>query len=150
MKNLYDPARVDEVKARIAKLHANAERQWGTMTPSKAIAHCANALEMATGDMRPPRAFVGRIFGGIIKPMALGNDAPIKRNSPTARELVIDDERDLGVERARLVGLIDQFVAAGPSRCTTHPHPFFGKMTPEQWAILMYKHLDHHLRQFGV
>jgi LPS sulfotransferase NodH len=46
--------------------------------------------------------------------------------------------------------MIDRFVAAGPKGCTTHPHSFFGRLTAEEWAILMYKHLDHHLRQFGV
>ena len=46
--------------------------------------------------------------------------------------------------------LIDRFAAAGPKGCTTHPHSFFGPLTPDEWAILMYKHLDHHLRQFGV
>jgi hypothetical protein len=49
-----------------------------------------------------------------------------------------------------LRGLIDRFVASGPAGCTNHPHSFFGRLTPEEWAILMYKHLDHHLRQFGV
>jgi hypothetical protein len=46
--------------------------------------------------------------------------------------------------------LIDRFAAAGPQGCTTHPHAFFGSLTPDEWAILMYKHLDHHLRQFGA
>jgi hypothetical protein len=49
-----------------------------------------------------------------------------------------------------LYGVIDRFVAAGPKGCTTHPHSFFGPLTPQEWAILMYKHVDHHLRQFGV
>ena len=60
------------------------------------------------------------------------------------------DERDLGKERDQLSGLIDKFAAGGAAGCTRNPHSFFGKMTPEEWAILMYKHLDHHLRQFGV
>jgi hypothetical protein len=46
--------------------------------------------------------------------------------------------------------LIDRFAAAGPAGCTTHPHAFFGRLTPDEWAILPYKRLDHHLRQFGV
>jgi hypothetical protein len=82
--------------------------------------------------------------------MALGNDEPFRRNSPTAKELVIKDERDLSAERERLNGLIDRLVAAGPAGCTSHPHAFFGRLSPEQWGILMYKHLDHHLRQFGA
>ena len=63
---------------------------------------------------------------------------------------MIRDERNLAKERTRLYGMIDRFAAAGPKGCTTHPHTFFGPLTPEQWAILMYKHLNHHLRQFGV
>jgi LPS sulfotransferase NodH len=49
-----------------------------------------------------------------------------------------------------LFGLVNRFVAAGANGCTNHPHSFFGQLTPDEWAILMYKHLDHHLRQFGV
>jgi hypothetical protein len=74
----------------------------------------------------------------------------MRRNSPTVPDLVIAEERDLDTERDRLTSLIDRFVAAGPAGCTTHPHSFFGRMTPREWAILMYKHLDHHLRQFGA
>jgi hypothetical protein len=66
------------------------------------------------------------------------------------KDLVVQDERDLRPERERLLGLIDRFAAAGPAGCTKHPHSFFGRLTPEEWAILTYKHLDHHLRQFGV
>jgi len=107
-------------------------------------------LELALGDLRPPRVVLGRIMGPIIKPKVFENDEPLRRNTPTVKGLVIQDERDLAKERARLYGVIDRFVAAGPKRCTTHPHSFFGPLTPQEWAILMYKHLDHHLRQFGV
>ena len=93
---------------------------------------------------------VGRIIGRIIKPMVVGNDAPMRRNSPTTKDLVVQDKRDLQTERERLRGLIDRFVAAGSNGCTTHPHSFFGPLTPDEWATLMYKHLDHHFRQFGV
>jgi transposase InsO family protein len=82
--------------------------------------------------------------------MVFRNDDPMRKNSPTARGLIVADERDFGTERARLSGLIDKFAAGGAARCTRNPHSFFGRMTPEEWAILTYKHLDHHLRQFGV
>ncbi len=106
---------------------------------------------MALGEIRPPRgALMARLIGSVIKPKVVGNDEPFRRNSPTMRELVISGERDLDAERVRLCSLIDRFVSGGPSVCTTHPHPFFGPLTPAEWAILMYKHLDHHLRQFGL
>jgi Protein of unknown function (DUF1569) len=150
MKNLFEPARAKEVKERIALLGPGSERLWGTMNAPQAVAHCSGGLELALGDKIPPRMFVGRLFGWIVKPLALRNDEPMRRNSPTVKGLVVQDERDLRTERERLLGLIDRFVAAGPEGCTKLPHSFFGRLTPEEWSILMYKHLDHHLRQFGV
>lgn len=150
MKNLYDAAQVDAVKVRIGKLGPESARQWGTMDAAQAVAHCATSLEWAVGDKKPPRMFVGRVLGVVIKPLALKDDAPMRRNSPTSPDLVVTGARDLAREKERLCGLIDRFVAAGAAACTRHPHSFFGRMKPEEWAVLMYKHLDHHLRQFGV
>jgi hypothetical protein len=150
MTNLFDTATADGIKTRLGTLRADAPRQWGTMTAPQALAHCADSMAMATGDIRPKRMMVGRLFGPVIKRLALGNEEPMRRNSPTVPELVMRGERDLDVERDRLVALIDRFVAGGPGQCTTHPHAFFGRLTPEQWGELMYKHLDHHLRQFGA
>jgi Protein of unknown function (DUF1569) len=150
MKNLYEAARVEEVKQRLSQLRGDSVRLWGKMNPAQAMAHCAVAMEWAVGGTVPPRMFVGRIIGRIVKPLVLKDDQPMKKNSPTAKNLVVQDERDFGKERARLCGLIDRFAAAGPQGCTKHPHTFFGPLTPEEWAQLTYKHLDHHLRQFGV
>ena len=151
MKNLFEAASVEEVKQRVAQLRPDSERLWGTMNAAQAVAHCSAGLELAVGDRIAPKvAFPLRIIGRIIKPMALGNNEPMRRNSPTTKDLLVCDERDLGTEQKRLRGLIDRFATAGPERCTTHPHSFFGRLTPGEWAELMYKHLDHHLRQFGV
>ena len=82
--------------------------------------------------------------------MALGNDEPMKRNAPTSPAFIVRDQPDVMVEGARLSALIDRFSEGGRDACTRHPHTFFGPMTPDEWAILMYKHVDHHLRQFGA
>jgi hypothetical protein len=150
MKNLFDRTVADEVRTRLATLGPRSGRQWGKMTAAQAIAHCSAGLELASGDKMLPRAFPGYLIGRIIKRLVLADEAPMRRNSPTMKGLVIDDERDLTQEKERLRLLIDRFAVAGPSGCTTHPHSFFGRLTPEEWAILMYKHLDHHLRQFGA
>lgn len=151
MKNLFEAATVREVKERLGRLQPNSERQWGKMTAPQMLAHCCVSLQWAVGDVIPDQSFVGlRMIGKLIKPMALKENEPLRRNSPTAKSLVIADERDLEAEREKLGGLIERFAAAGPGGCTKHAHSFFGKMKPEEWAILMYKHLDHHLRQFGV
>ena len=150
MKNLFDGTSAEEIKLRLAKLKPDSPRQWGKMNAAQAVAHCFKGLEMATGDLKPPRVFIGRILGPIVKPLALKDGEPMRKNSPTAPALVIADERSLESERQKLSELIDRFTQAGPKACTTHPHAFFGRLTPDEWYILMYKHLDHHLRQFGV
>jgi hypothetical protein len=150
MKNLFEPTSAEEVKQRIARLRPDSERQWGKMSPGQALAHCSRAMETALGDTNLPRMFIGRIIGGPVKKLALGNDEPMKRNSPTSPAFVVRDQPDVTVESARLSALIDRFSRGGREKCTRHPHTFFGPMTPDEWAILMYKHVDHHLRQFGV
>jgi len=148
MKNLYDPARASEVKERLACLEPESPRLWGRMSAPQAVAHCSISMGWALGQICPPRLFIGRILGTIVKPLVLRDDQPMRRNSPTSPDLIVADQRDLVRERDGLCARIDRFVAGGPGACTTNPHPFFGRLTPDEWAILMYKHLDHHLRQF--
>jgi hypothetical protein len=150
MKNLFDPASVEQIKGRLENLRPESKRLWGKMSPAQAVAHCALSMEWAVGDSIPEGMPLMRVLGFLVKPLVLNDDKPMRRNSPTAKTLVIQDGRDLAVERVRLLGLIDRFATAGPAGCTKNAHSFFGKMTPEEWAILTYKHLDHHLRQFGV
>ncbi len=149
MPTLFDPATAAATKARVQQLRPQSERQWGSMNAAQAAAHCAAGIGIALGDQRPPRMLAGRLFGRIIKPLALGS-ADMRRNTPTVPSMVMADERDLATERQRLCDAIDRFTTAGPTGCTTHPHSFFGPLAPEEWATLMYKHLDHHLRQFGA
>jgi hypothetical protein len=150
MESMFEVARVDELEARLARLRPDSERQWGKMTVAQAVAHCSLGFEMAMGEIRPPRALAGRLLGRVIKPIALRDGEPMRRNSPTSKELMVGDDRELDAERERLRGLIDRLAVAGPAGCTAHPHAFFGPLTPDEWGVLMYKHVDHHLRQFGV
>ena len=150
MKNLFQPATVQELNERLAHLRPDSPRQWGKMTPAQAVAHCTIAMELACGDRRPPRMLIGRLIGRVIKPVAFKESEPMRRNSPTIPGFEVSDDRDLAQERGKLISIIARFAACGPSGCTTHPHSFFGRLTPDEWSMWMYKHLDHHLRQFGA
>lgn len=149
MKHLYDPARVDEVKQRLARLRPDSARQWGRMTPAQMLAHCCGSFDMALGDIEPPRMLLGYLFGRMAKRSLLHKGEPMRRNAPSTEMLIVRGAPDFAAERARLEAQIDRFVQAGPAGCTTHPHVFMGRLTPVEWAALMYQHLDHHLRQFG-
>ena len=151
MKNLFDATVANQVKSRLGQLDPQSERRWGKMTAAQMLAHCSVSLQWAVGEAVPDKlSLPARWVGRLIKPMVFRNDDPMRKNSPTAKSLIVADERDFGKERDRLLGLSDKFTAGGPAGCTRNPHSFFGRMTPQEWAILMYKHLDHHLRQFGV
>lgn len=151
MRHMFEADMVDEMHQRLLKLQPNSRRLWGKMTVTQMLAHCSAGLEMAMGHVRPPRMLIGRIMGPLVKPLALLENAEMRRNVPTAKELMVAvNERDFARERTRLGELIASFAAAGSGGCTTHPHFFFGRLKPEEWAKLMYKHLDHHLRQFGA
>jgi hypothetical protein len=112
MKNLFEAATAEEIQLRIARLRTDSERAWGKMTPARAVAHCAASMEWALGDKMPPRMFVGRILGAGVKPMVFNDDAPMRRNSPTAKVLIVQDDRNLDTERERLRGLVDRFFQA--------------------------------------
>jgi Protein of unknown function (DUF1569) len=149
MKTLYDQPVTTEVKRRVDALRPDTAAMWGKMNAAQAVRHCSLALEMALGDSRPPRLLIGRVLGPLFKPI-YSNEKPMQPGSPTHKSLIVGEQRDLDQERAGLAILIDRFSAGGAEACTRHPHPFFGKLTPAEWGTGMYKHLDHHLRQFGV
>ena len=150
MKNLFEAAAVDEITVRMAHLRPDSERQWGKMNVAQMLAHCSAAIGMAEGKVTPPRILLGRLLGPLAKKSLIAKGEPMRRNSMTEKSVLVTDERDFKVERQRLRESIDRFAAGGPGICTKHPHFFFGPLTPEEWAVLMYQHLDHHLRQFGV
>lgn len=153
VRNLFDPTLAGDTKQRIMDLHPHSQRLWGNMTVAQTLAHCTSGLEMAMGGINPKRVpFPANVVGLLIKPLVFGNDKPMRRNSPSSPELFSADHAkcDFEPERGYLIAAIDRFAREGPACCSRHPHPFFGPLKPQQWAILMYKHIDHHLRQFGV
>ena len=151
MNSLFNPSGVSEVLGRIEKLTPNSQRQWGKMNVAQMLAHCNKSMETAMGKNYMNRLFIGRIIGTLLKPMVLG-EKPFGKNSPTDKSYIFTDKDHLNFEEEKsiLQQSVSQFFQGGAPKCTTHPHPFFGSFTPDQWAIFQWKHLDHHLRQFGV
>lgn len=153
LKNLFDPIMMEDTKRRVLCLRPEAKRQWGSLEVGQMLAHCTAGMEMARGALHARRApFPARLIGALIKPLVFRDDKPIRRNSPSSPDLfpAKPAERDFMSERSRLIAALEDFAKQGPAGCSRDPHPFFGPLRPEEWAILAYKHIDHHLRQFGV
>lgn len=149
MKTLFEANTHEEIQDRLGKLTPETERQWGKMSPAQMMEHTAVALEMATGDVPMTQAFIGKAIGWILKGKFLG-EQPFPKNSPTGPTLIIKDEPDFEATRQRLAGLITSFHGLGESGTDGNIHGFFGPLTGKQWGETQYKHVDHHLRQFGL
>jgi hypothetical protein len=147
MKHLFDPINAEEMKTRILEISPDAEKRWGKMDVAQMLAHCGNGLEMAIGIIKPKRVFIGRLIGGLLK-SKYTDEKPFDKSSPTSDEIRVIDSRNFDKEKERLLGLLKRF--SEEKKTTTHPHPFFGDLRPDEWSRGMYKHLDHHLRQFGA
>ena len=149
MNNLFNQSDISQILERIERLTPDSQRQWGKMNVAQMLAHCNKSLETAMGQNFIKRLFIGRIISPFMRPRVLG-EKPFGKNSPTDKTYIFKDDLKFEEEKLTTIASIKKFFEGGPSECTTYPHPFFGKFTPEEWAIFQWKHLDHHLRQFGV
>jgi len=149
MENLFQPAVANDILNRIEKLNANSQPLWGKMNVAQMMAHCTIVIRIARGLDKPKRRFLGVLLGWLVKDSFFGNK-PYPKNSKTDLTFIVANQRDFEREKQILVEHINAFATGGPAACTTHPNPFFGKLTPEEWARGQFRHLDHHLKQFGV
>ncbi len=150
MKSLFVPSGRNEILGRLQRLEPGALRRWGRMDPAQMLAHCAAAMETATGDAIRPQKLIGKVLAPFVRGKLLGGETPMMKNAPTDPAFVVADPRDFGREKARLTALVTRFCGAGPAAADGRIHSFFGRLAGDEWGVLMYKHLDHHLRQFGA
>jgi hypothetical protein len=149
MKTIFNEADKNEILARIEKLTPETQHLWGKMNVSQMLAHCAVGAQWPSGDVAvkgSPISLIGQFF----KKSFIHTDKPFRKNSPTAPELTMVDPKDFQKEKAAFIAAVNKLYAGGEKGIKTEKHTFFGKMTPEEWGILNYKHADHHLSQFGV
>jgi len=149
MKSLFNPADRESLSLRLAALEPDALRHWGKMDPAQMLLHCAIGLKAGTGDQPMKQVLLGKLVTPFIRGRVLG-EKPFRRNVHTDPTFVVSDRRDFEEERTRLATQIDRFCQRGPEAAGKQTHAFFGRLSGEEWGRLMYKHLDHHLRQFGV
>ena len=81
---------------------------------------------------------------------SMTNDQPYRKNLPTGPTFIRTGKHDVSEERQRLIAYIEAIEQLGPERLSEIPSLSLGKLSSEEWSNMLYKHLDHHLRQFGV
>ena len=146
MKTIFDKANRAEIINRINSLSENSTPQWGKMNVSQMMKHCSQWDEMALGKKKYKQSFIGRLFGKIgLKSML--KDEPIKKNMPTVPAFIIRDNINFSEERTKWLRLLEEYDHFPNDGFV---HPFFGRMAKEHTGYIVYKHIDHHLRQFGA
>jgi hypothetical protein len=150
MDTLFDAAVRDGILARIESLRPDSPRGWGKMNVAQTMSHCALALEAATGDAVLYSTFMAKLIGPLFKGWIVG-PKPFSKDSPTHPLLVLKAATcDFDRERKRLLAIVRRFHDLGPDSAAKYRHAFVQRLTGDEWGRVQYKHLDHHLRQFGA
>ncbi|MEO5685125.1 MAG: DUF1569 domain-containing protein [Chitinophagaceae bacterium] len=148
MKSIFEQTTRYELINRINSINTNDTAHWGKMNLYQMLAHCTMWDKMIWGKIKVPRMFIGRVFGKIALKAVLKNDRAIRKNSPGSPALFIK-EKD-GDAAMQKIAWINSIMAYEHYNNANFIHPFFGAMTREQIGLFVYKHADHHLRQFGA
>jgi hypothetical protein len=119
------------------------------MDVAQMLAHLNAFLETALDRNPQKRMLIGRILGKFFIKRYVSNKQ-LSKNGRTGKNYIFTDQMDFEKEKNKAILFVNEFYKNGPDICTKLPHPFFGKLTPDQWAIAQWKHFDHYLRQFGV
>ncbi len=149
MQSLFNKSDNEEIIARIEKLSSNSTPIWGKLNVSQMMKHTEIGIRIAFGEIKLKRNLLGILFGKIAKRKLL-SDEPIGKNLPTDKTFLNFGEPEFEEAKSSLINRIKQFTKNGESGITKETHPFFGELTTAEWDKLNWKHLDHHLRQFGV
>lgn len=147
IKNLFDPAVKEEIITRINKLTPESQRQWGKMNVAQMLAHLQIPMGVALGTNTVKGNWLMKLILPLFK-KKLYDETPWKQGLPTDKSFVMTGlEKDFDTEKNQLLKKINQF---SESAIVGEKHPVFGKLTKESWSKATWKHIDHHLKQFGV
>jgi len=148
-KNFYDGDTYQALLARIALLTPETDPEWGSMSSAQMCAHCAEVAEVAHGKPLLGTPWYIRLMGRLIKKMVL-SPKPYPRSSKTHPQYEIPPTAAFDEQKERLLGVLGRMYSAGRAHAGESRHPLFGARTADEQGWAAYKHLDHHLTQFGV
>jgi hypothetical protein len=148
MKSIFNPADNQEIISRINSLTPETPALWGEMSVDQMLKHCNEAVLVAFNEKELKINFIFKIMGSLMRKSIL-NSPQFSKNSPTAKEFKFTERFNFSTVQNELIQNFSRF-QQGEKAITCLKHPFWGKMNNEDWNKLMWKHIDHHLRQFGV
>ena len=150
MKNIFKAEVTQEVIDRVNNLTPESQPLWGKMTVSQMLAHCSVTYEMVyDGTHEKPKGMMKLILKLFVKGMVTG-EKPYKKNLRTAPQFLMTSDKDFELEKARLIAYLKKTQELGENHFDNKESLSFGRLSIKEWNNMFYKHLDHHLTQFGV
>jgi hypothetical protein len=147
MSSIFDKTDNQSIVSRINNLNSDSQALWGKMSVDQMLKHANETIIVAFGETEVKVNFVLRFLGRILKKNAFNKG--FGKNSPTAKEFIFTEHYDFNEVKTELIKNFSRFTE-GHQSITVMKHPFWGKMTYDDWNKLMWIHIDHHLKQFGV
>jgi Protein of unknown function (DUF1569) len=150
LPNIFSKEVSDNMIQRINKLTPATQGLWGKMSVAQMLAHCCVTYEMMYEDKHPkPNGFMKFILKMMVKNTVV-NEVPYKKNNRTAPAFIITDAKVFETEQKRLINFIERTQQLGENNFDGKESHSFGNLSKTEWNNMLYKHLDHHLSQFGV
>jgi hypothetical protein len=146
MATIFDAATRQALASRVRSITPQSQRRWGSMDSARALAHLADSLRMALGDLKVPAKNTPLRFTPLKQLIIYV--APFPKGAPTAPELITRAATDFRSEIDAIVTMLDR--CADANQALAPEHPAFGRLSRRDWGVLVYRHTDHHLRQFGA
>ncbi len=150
MKSVFNLNDSKEIIERISQLTPDTKGLWGKMSVAQMLAHCNVTYEMAYENIHPaPNSFVKFMLKLFVKKSVV-NETPYKKSIQTAPAFIIKENKDFYTEKERLINYIIKTQELGTNYFEGRESLSFGSLNSKEWNNMFYKHLDHHLQQFGV
>ena len=150
LPNIFTKSVSDTLIKRVNSLTPATQPKWGKMSVAQMLAHCNVTYELVYEDIHPkPNFFMHFILKTFIKNVVT-SETPYKHNSRTAPQFLIKEDKDFETEKKRLINFINKTQQLGETEFNNKTSHSFGVLNKTEWNNMFYKHLDHHLTQFGV
>jgi len=152
MKTLANAADREEILRRFETLQPTSPHRWGSMSAHQMICHLTDVFRSSMGE-KPVSPAPRIIPRPPLRWLALWLPFPWPHGFPARPEwdqkIAGTPPTDFDHDRRELLRIFARFTAQ-PQTFAWNEHAIFGPMTHAQWQRLGYRHMDHHLRQFGA
>lgn len=149
MKNVLTEDGLSDILMRLENLSGNSIPEWGSMNSAQMLSHCTVSLKLALNEIEPEYNEKFLELGKMVKGRLFDTDV-FNKNLPTTKEFLETNSDDFNNNKSVFVEYLKRFSDTDISFSDTGKHPYFGKLDMNEWGQLIYKHTNHHFKQFGI